>query len=605
MRLKKHAVWLIGLVVFYGAWMASPALAHAELVRSIPEANAILDHSPAQIELFLSEPIEAAFSQIKVFDTNGHEVDAGKPVVGSGDPEWISRSLVPLPDGIYTVSWVALSEIDGHLSAGSFPFAVGKVDVSALPEVEQTSTLPIIASIAKWLLLVSIAILAGGYPSMIFVWLPTLTSPNEESGITNRLLAAWNLLNKFAWAGLLLSAIVGILAQAGQASGRELAIPWTDETIQLLTDSRLGVIWLIRLTFALYGLWMARKGSSNYEEPAQFILGLALLMTISLTSHSATELHPLLPVLNDWLHLIAMTVWLGGLAYLIVALAVMMKNVSGGLHTRIISLAVGKFSNMALPTVGVVGLTGIYSATLRVGTIAALTETNYGHSLLFKQGFVAALILMAATNLLIISPGIRHEIDQGTSNSRFVRYFEKTVLIEVILACLLLANVTVMTYLPPAMTPYPSSTLNGVSKVDNLRFSLFISPGLVGRNAFIVQLSPSRAAQDVNAVTLTFVPVTPDVPPSEIQLTEAASGLYTAQGSHLAFPGRWLVEVAAQRKNSFTAQVSFDFIVTQADAVNQNSTTLIPQLSKVLIVLILVLIGANLLALRTGGISQK
>ena len=599
MKIKRHVFWLIVVMALYGVWKVSPASAHAELVRSIPEANAILERSPSQIELILSEPIEAKVSTIKVFDSNGQEVDAGKPVVGSGDPELITRSLAPLPDGIYTVSWVALSVIDGHLSAGSFPFAVGQVDASALPEIVQTTTnMPIGGLIAKWLLLATAAILAGGYPSLVLIWRPMFEANNQAQQLEDRFFRALHVLLQLIWVSLLISSLLGILAQAGQASGRELAFPWTNETIQLLTGSRLGVLWLVRLTFAFFGLWMIRNNSADKDEPAQFILGLALLMTISLTSHAATELHPLLPVLNDWLHLIAMSVWFGGLAYLIVALRVL-KKTEGDLRTRITSAAAKRFSSMALPAVGVIGLTGIYSATLRVGSMSALADTTYGHSLLFKQGFVAALLLIAATNLLIISPGLRRDATHDNAESKYFIYFGRTVLTEVILAGLLLVNVTVMTYLPPARTPFPPTTLNGTSSVDDLKVALFISPGLPGSNTFIVRLSPGRAVDAAKGVILTFVPVNPDVPPSEIQLTDKGNGLYTAQGSHVAFPGRWLVEVAVQRKDTFTAQVGFDFNVMQANAVVQSDTNFFLKISKFLMGLIVLLIGANLFFVRS------
>jgi len=599
MRLKQRAIWMIIFAVLYGAWTVSPASAHAELARSIPEANAILEQSPSQIELVLSEPIESKVSTIKVFDSNGQEVDAGKPVVGSGDPELITRSLVPLPDGIYTVSWVVLSVIDGHLSAGSFPFAVGQVDASALPEIVQTTTnMPIGGLIAKWLLLAAAAILAGGYPSMVLIWRPIFEANNQAQQLKDHFFRSWHILLQLTWASLLISSLLGILEQAGQAGGREFAFPWTNEALQLLTGSRLGVLWLVRLAFALFGLWMIRNNSADKDEPAQFILGLALLMTISLTSHAATELHPLLPVLNDWLHLIAMSVWFGGLAYLIAALRVL-RNTDGDLCVHVTSTTAKRFSSMALPAVGVIGLTGIYSATLRVGSMSALVDTMYGHSLLFKQGFVAALLLIAATNLLIISPGLRRDAAQNIAESKYFTYFGRTVLTEVILACLLLVNVTVMTYLPPARTPFPPTTLNGTSSVDDLKVALFISPGLPGSNTFIVRLSPRRAIDAAQGVTLTFVPVNPDVPPSEIQLIDMGNGLYTAQGSHVAFPGRWLVEVAVQRKNTFTAQVGFDFNVTQANAVVQSDKVFFPQLSKFLMGLIILLIVANLFFARS------
>ncbi len=170
MKSKKRALLLIAALILFFTWSVSPASAHADLIQSIPEANAMLEQSPEHVEVVLSEPLEANGSNIKVYDSNGQAVDKGDSSVDPSNPERMTVTLPSLPDGIYTVSWKALSQIDGHGTAGSFPFAVGKVDASAMPETEQTggANMPISALIAKWLLLASAAILAGSiYPNFL------------------------------------------------------------------------------------------------------------------------------------------------------------------------------------------------------------------------------------------------------------------------------------------------------------------------------------------------------------------------------------------------------------------------------------------------------
>ena len=562
MKKKKRTLWLVIVVILYSAWAVVPVSAHAELVRSNPKANAVLNQSPAQVELLFSEPLEANISTIKVYDSSGATVNAGDASVDAANPERVTVSLPSLPNGIYIVSWAVVSQIDGHQTAGSYPFAVGRVDTSAMPE-EQSSgaTMPISALLAKWLLLAAGAVLAGQYPSRYFIWRFTLSAKADTYIQQNK---TWDVLYKAGLYGVILSFIIGVLSQAGQTTGHELAFPWAKETLRVLTGTRLGVMWLLRLLLALLGFLIIRIRSVNWRGIGSFILGLALLLTISLTSHSATELHPLLPVIADWLHLIGMSFWFGGLAHLIIGL-VILKKADGELRTIVVYSAARNFSTMALPSVAVIGVTGIYSAYLRVGTISALIDTVYGHSLLFKQGFVAALLLIAATNLLIISPRLKQDGLLNIPSSKYFQHFVKTVIVEIVLACLLLANVSLMTYLPPAVTPLPQTTLNGKASVDNVKIALLISPGLVGQNTFEVRISPKRAAETVSGVTLTFVPVTANVPPSEFALTKTGNGIYTGQGGNIGFPGRWLVEVAAKRPGEFDAGVSFDFQVSQPD----------------------------------------
>ena len=44
--------------------------------------------------------------------------------------------------------------------------------------------------------------------------------------------------------GVLLAILLGLLAQAGQATGAELALPWAPAMVMLLSTTRLGLIWL-------------------------------------------------------------------------------------------------------------------------------------------------------------------------------------------------------------------------------------------------------------------------------------------------------------------------------------------------------------------------
>ena len=41
-------------------------------------------------------------------------------------------SLHSLLDGVYTVTWKAVSAIDGHQTVGTFPFAIGSVNATAV-----------------------------------------------------------------------------------------------------------------------------------------------------------------------------------------------------------------------------------------------------------------------------------------------------------------------------------------------------------------------------------------------------------------------------------------------------------------------------------------
>src|SRR5260221_9628198 len=102
------------VVVIYSALTVTAVSAHALLLRSNPQANAVLKQAPVQVELFFSESVEAKLSTIKVYNTSGNEVDVGDVRVDPADSTRMTVSLHTLSDGVYTVTWKAVSATDGH-----------------------------------------------------------------------------------------------------------------------------------------------------------------------------------------------------------------------------------------------------------------------------------------------------------------------------------------------------------------------------------------------------------------------------------------------------------------------------------------------------------
>jgi len=573
--MKTRSLFLILVILLFSAWAAIPVSAHAFLIKSNPVANSVLTESPAQVELFFSETVAPGLSSIKVYNSNSQEVDLGDVRVDPSNPTRMTVSLHSLSDGVYTVTWTAVSATDGHQTEGTFPFGVGNVNASTLPVGQQSSTssLPASALIAKWLLLASLAVLTGQLPFIKVVWRPAVKRSETEPLATVLEPPAWNRLYHLGLGGVLVALILGLLAQAGQSTGSELALPWAPATIDILTATRLGIIWLVRLALALFGTWLALGRPAPWKGWAGFVAGLGLLLTISLTSHAATEAQPVLPVIDDWIHISGMTFWFGGLAYLLTGLREL-RQLEGKLRTKVTSLAMVRFSAMALVSVGLIGITGLYSASLRVGTINALLTSIYGHALLFKQIFVLSLLVLAGINLVFISPRLNRDRLRAVSNDSLVSRFGKMVLAEAILAGLLLAAVSLLTYLPPARIIPPIQELSGSAKVDDLKMSISISPGQVGQNTFTLRLlSGGMPVTAVKDAILRFTPDQGNFPPSEGQLLSQGDGTFTAKGTYLSLPGRWQVQAVVRRTDKFDAYANFNFTVQKPGSQAQASAT--------------------------------
>lgn len=111
------------LALFLLLGVASPASAHAYLVKATPAQRAVLFSAPSRVDLWFNERLEAAFCSLQVLDQADKAVDKGDMHVEKDDPKHMSVGLNPLPPGAYKVKFRVLS-VDGHVVNNEFSFTV-------------------------------------------------------------------------------------------------------------------------------------------------------------------------------------------------------------------------------------------------------------------------------------------------------------------------------------------------------------------------------------------------------------------------------------------------------------------------------------------------
>jgi methionine-rich copper-binding protein CopC len=103
--------------------LAGTAFAHAMLDRASPAVGSRVAASPARIELWFTEGLEATFSSVKVLDAGGRQVDRRDAAFDSGGPGHVVVSVPPLVPGRYLVVWRAVS-VDTHVTSGDYAFEI-------------------------------------------------------------------------------------------------------------------------------------------------------------------------------------------------------------------------------------------------------------------------------------------------------------------------------------------------------------------------------------------------------------------------------------------------------------------------------------------------
>jgi copper transport protein len=148
----------------------------------------------------------------------------------------------------------------------------------------------------------------------------------------------------------------------------------------------------------LFGAYNRREEG---EEKRDLSFGLAvgggvvaagLAASWAMAEHASVGLQPEIAMPVDVVHLLAVAVWLGGLAALLVALY------RAPAETPVEAGAVRRFSQLAFGAVLALVATGVYQSWRQLGSWSAFTDTRYGQLLLVKIGLVAVMVGIASVS---------------------------------------------------------------------------------------------------------------------------------------------------------------------------------------------------------------
>jgi methionine-rich copper-binding protein CopC len=114
--MAKH--WLPAAVM--AMILAGPALGHAKLRSTNPSADAKLLAAPKSLTLSFNENVRIA---VLILKSGGKDIPVAVDRNAPAAPQ-VTIPLPPLAIGKYQVQWSALSPDDGHVTKGTFSFAI-------------------------------------------------------------------------------------------------------------------------------------------------------------------------------------------------------------------------------------------------------------------------------------------------------------------------------------------------------------------------------------------------------------------------------------------------------------------------------------------------
>lgn len=547
---------LIALALLCCLFGLRRVMAHAILERADPPPNAALATPPAEIRLWFSEPLEAGFSGLTLLDTNGTPVTLPSIAVDSSDPYQLVAQIDSLPDGLYTVSWRALSAADGHVTQGSYAFSIGRAYQAGDASAGISENVPAEGAVIRWLNFLSMSLAVGSTGFWLFAWNPSKfgAQPDAERRMMTLIWIGWGLLG--------VTSVLLLFLQASVAAATPLFDTRTFAMLEnFLASTRFGSLWIARMALWIaMGFTLGLAASQPRFLWGAFLCGAGVLLTTALFSHASIAPDQAAAIAGDWLHLMMTTLWVGGLVQFLNVLGFARRAFADEVTsaTRLVMY----FSNYARVAVVALLITGVYAAWLQVGTPEGLLTTLYGRALLVKLVLFAPLLLIAAVNLVVTARGLQ------AGQSVWVGRLRGLIGAEIALLVGILAAVGVMTSGNPsrgvlaarAAVPVVESS-DGFFEIvtaDTMHVHLDIAPAYAGTNTFVVELYDGNEQVKDASVRLRFRPQDPRIGESTLVLEPLPDGTYTASGDNLSLTGRWRVRAMVQRPGAFDTVVDFD-----------------------------------------------
>ncbi|MEU8975540.1 copper resistance protein CopC [Streptomyces monashensis] len=572
---------------------AAPASAHAALRATDPADGSLLRTAPRQVTLTFTESVGLLTDSFRVYDPTNHRVRTG---TAGHAPGRADTARVPLParlaQGTYTVAWRVVSA-DSHPVSGALTFSVGTrtaTVASTAPDATENPVTAALYSIARYLAYLSVALLLGT-AAFVAYCRPPKAAPLR----TPVLAAAWTLIASTA-------ALFALRApyEEGTAPAQALSLTALART----ATTRPGELLLARLALLLLAasvVLVLRARRTRLPRRATLTVAAAVSVPLALTwsaaEHAAAGIQVPLAITSATLHLLAMGTWLGGLAALLRILS----------RTTALPLSVPvRFSRLALGSVTVLAVTGVYQSWRGLGSWQALTDTTYGRTLLAKLAAVAALLLAAACSRSWTTrmAGARTQTQVRTTTparipepatgpplpeppptltpppSLPLHHLRRSVLAEAAVAAVVLALTTLLTSTVPGRTateaaqsttavagiptasvttiPFDVGTPGGHGKVQ-----ITLDPGRGGTcSVQAVVYGPDGGLSTVPELRITLTLPDRRIGPLDTKVTDRG-GYWAADSFTLPLPGTWTMKATVRVSDVDQVTVSAPVRVTR------------------------------------------
>ncbi|HKO39476.1 MAG TPA: CopD family protein, partial [Solirubrobacterales bacterium] len=348
------------------------------------------------------------------------------------------------------------------------------------------------------------------------------------------------------------SAAAGIVFHAAEAAGVPASSALDSTILRDELGTRFGTVWaLTALAWTSFGVAVLAKRRAPRSWQALTLLAPLGFIALepALSGHPSTQSPVAVLLPANVLHVLAVSVWLGGLAALLFVLPAATRILEPADRSRLLAANLARFSPIALACVAAILLTGLGQAYAYVRDLDNLLHTAYGRAVLIKFLLLAAtLVPLAAYNRRRSVPRLERIAAGGEPPGRVGLLLRRALRGEVALLVVVLGVTAALAAYAPA-TAVQSGPFSGSSPLGPAELEVSVDPARVGSNQVHLYLFDARSGAQFSRIEeLEATATMPEksIGPLPLEARRAGPGHYTVQGAPLNVAGDWELEVTVR-----------------------------------------------------------
>lgn len=545
------------------------AYAHPFTMETNPSA---LVNSPVgitEVTVIYSEPIELDFSTLKVFDSNGDQIDNKDSQYFLGE-ESLIVTTPPLEDGVYTVTSKVLSKVDGHLVDDAFIFGVGDVIVESPikgpQSIDEIIFFP--EAGARFPGLVGQTIVLGAVIASMLIW------GTQNKNLIRKEIEKIDSIHHDKFMSMTGIGLMVVFA----SNIAMLAV----QTLRLETSAfdaiqtTFGTSWLIRMiiTIILLAIWFwmdKKKQMTKKSHIPMLILSLALIGTSTMIGHGSAS-GQMAAVALDYVHNLVAAIWIGGIIYFVLILLPTFSKLEKNSREKMSLVMIPRFSIAFIIAVGIVIISGPTLMWLLENDVGVITESTYGKLIIAKIAIAAIMVGLGAFFQYKVQKTGENNIESKSLSVH--KKLKRSLKIDAVLGIILLGVVALL-----ANGTLPDGEIQKVDAQEvvygfrtlefseSAKYEIEITPFSSGTNTIFVKITDfeNHPLPDADEVKVKVSNPQKNISPIEIEMTktEQKEGLPAKFEGEITFgfSGQWQTEVEIHRQQNANESVMMNLLV--------------------------------------------